>query len=89
MKKLIPLSFVLLFVVVASAPAATRLVPSQYFTIQMAINDSSHGDVVIVEPGTYYEVINFKGKNSYWTGHKNVLHRGKRENRHTEAACNR
>jgi parallel beta-helix repeat protein len=35
-------------------------VPSEYSTIQAAINASSNGDVVIVAPGTYYENINMK-----------------------------
>jgi predicted outer membrane repeat protein len=39
-----------------------RRVPSQYATIQSAINASVHGDTVLVSDGTYYENINFKGK---------------------------
>ncbi len=38
-------------------------VPTNYPTIQAAITASSHGDTVLVEPGTYYENINFRGKN--------------------------
>ena len=41
----------------------TLLVPSQYSTIQSAINASSNDDTVLVSPGTYYENINFNGKN--------------------------
>jgi len=33
--------------------AANRTVPTQYTTIQAAIDDCNHGDVVIVEPNTY------------------------------------
>ncbi len=44
-----------------SAPALHR-VPSQYATIQSAINASAHGDTVLVSDGTYYENIRFKGK---------------------------
>jgi len=38
-------------------------VPSEYETIQEAIDIAVEGDTAIVEPGTYYENINFKGKN--------------------------
>lgn len=38
-------------------------VPGNYSTIQAAINASSGGDTVLVEPGTYMENINFRGKN--------------------------
>ncbi|MBN1787601.1 MAG: right-handed parallel beta-helix repeat-containing protein [Sedimentisphaerales bacterium] len=34
-------------------PAVNRLVPSQYTTIQSAINDCNDGDTVIIFPGTY------------------------------------
>ena len=38
-------------------------VPSQYSTIQEAINVSSSGDTVLVESGTYYESnLSFDGK---------------------------
>ena len=40
-----------------------RHVPSIYPTIQKAIDFAGEGDVVIVEPGRYYENINFNGKN--------------------------
>jgi parallel beta-helix repeat protein len=47
----------LLIVVSNAAMAATLMVPSQYATIQNAINASSNGDTILVSPGTYrYEV---------------------------------
>lgn len=43
------------------APQIIR-VPQDYSLIQQAINASSHGDLIIVSSGTYYERINFLGK---------------------------
>jgi len=37
----------------ALAPAANRLIPDEYATIQAAIDECVDGDVVIVAPGTY------------------------------------
>ncbi|MFA4953278.1 MAG: FG-GAP-like repeat-containing protein [Candidatus Pacearchaeota archaeon] len=45
------------------AKAETLLVPSQYSTIQSAIDASHNGDEIIVQPGRYIENINFKGRN--------------------------
>ncbi len=63
MRKIVILSLTLSFVIGALAPAATRQVPEQYETIQMAIDDANDGDIVIVSPGTYLGNINFNGKN--------------------------
>ena len=38
-------------------------VPNPYSVIQTAIDSSSDGDAVVVEPGTYHEKINFNGRN--------------------------
>jgi type IX secretion system substrate protein len=42
--------------------ALIRNVPGSYATIQSAINASVNGDTILVEPGTYTENINFRGK---------------------------
>ena len=55
MKLLIPLLAVL-----ALAPAAfcaTRSVPSQYSTVQAAVNAATAGDVINIANGTYNEVV--------------------------------
>ena len=44
--------------------ARIRHVPAEYPTIQDGINDCSGGDTLLVEPGTYYENLNFNGQ--YW-----------------------
>jgi hypothetical protein len=53
--------FCLSSVVIVSA--ATFYVPDDYPTIQGAIDASQHGDVIIVRAGTYFENIDFTGKN--------------------------
>lgn len=60
MKKLF--LFIILILYSLAANAAVRNVPSQYATIQSAINASVNGDTVLVDQGTYYENINFYGK---------------------------
>ncbi len=49
-----------------TALAETRLVPLEYSTIQLAIDDCVNGDIVLVAPGTYTgegnRDIDFKGK---------------------------
>ncbi|MHC4333192.1 MAG: right-handed parallel beta-helix repeat-containing protein [Planctomycetota bacterium] len=37
--------------------------PADFHNIQAAINDSNHGDIIIVNEGLYVESINFMGKN--------------------------
>ena len=63
MKRAILLSLALLSITTTNSQAETRLVPSDYATIQQAIDGSNDGDVVIVETGKYTENINFSGKN--------------------------
>jgi len=50
---------VVLTVYVPQAIAETRRVPSEYSTIQSAINAASDGDTIIVDQGIYYENIHF------------------------------
>lgn len=55
----------LLFVVAAANLLLAKIhkVPADFSTIQAAINSSSNGDTVVVYPGTYFENINYRGKN--------------------------
>ncbi len=56
--------FTVLFVSLFSKINATVInVPADYSTIQGAVNASVEGDTVLVAAGTYYENINFRGKN--------------------------
>jgi hypothetical protein len=47
----------------ATTFASELTVPGTYPTIQAAINAAFNGDTITVFPGTYYENINFNGKN--------------------------
>jgi len=47
----------------AAVHAETINIPDDYDTIQAGIDASSDADTVLVQPGTYYENINFNGKN--------------------------
>ncbi len=49
-------------------------VPGNFATIQSAINAASHGDTVLVEPGTYFENINFRGRNIVLTSRFYIAH---------------
>jgi predicted outer membrane repeat protein len=52
------------FLLLAGAlPAAELLVPSQYTTIQAAVDASTDGDIITISPGTYIENIKVKGSN--------------------------
>jgi hypothetical protein len=62
MNRVILLIFALLLFLTMPVWAETRRVPTDYTTVQGAIDASSDGDVVIVEPGTYEGNFNFKGQ---------------------------
>ena len=62
MKLFVIITFTL-FSLSQSTAQDTLKVPSEYGSIQQAINSSADGDIVLVAPGTYLENINFKGKN--------------------------
>ncbi|MCX6157604.1 MAG: T9SS type A sorting domain-containing protein [Ignavibacteriae bacterium] len=48
--------------VLSNAYSTIRGVPGTYSTIQLGINAAANGDTVLVEPGTYFENVNFRGK---------------------------
>jgi len=56
------LGIVFAIIICSNAMAATINVPGDHATIQAAINAATNGDIVLIQPGTYNEHINFNGK---------------------------
>jgi hypothetical protein len=54
--------FIGMLLMCALAFSATIYVPDHHTTIQTAIDAASIGDTIIVRPGTYNEIIEFRGK---------------------------
>lgn len=52
-----------IFIFSKTASAIIHEVPSDFSTIQEAINAAVNGDTIVVATGSYYENLNFKGKN--------------------------
>jgi len=57
-----PTIFILILLFPAVSFSATLLVPQDHLTIQGAIDAAQTNDTVLVDPGTYVENIDFKGK---------------------------
>ena len=57
-------AILILFATAQQTQATIINVPADSTTIQAAINGTSHGDTVLVQPGTYFENINLTGRTS-------------------------
>ena len=62
MKKIIIMGFLLILLYV-TVKATIINIPDDFPTIQQGINVSVDGDTVLVQPNTYFENINYNGKN--------------------------
>ncbi|MBN2009987.1 T9SS type A sorting domain-containing protein [candidate division KSB1 bacterium] len=69
MKYFIIFSIVLFIPFILFAQNHRINVPGDFTKIQDAINSSVDGDTILVAPGTYYENVNFKGKNILLSSH--------------------
>ena len=55
--------FLLFLLLTISLFSAIINIPADQPTIQAGINVTTNGDTVLIQPGTYYENINYNGKN--------------------------
>jgi hypothetical protein len=60
---------ILVLIAASSLTARTIKVPTEAGSIQEGINQAVHGDTVLVDEGTYYENIHFRGKNIVVASH--------------------
>ncbi len=59
----------LMTVLISHLLSLTIRIPEQFSSIQDGINAACLGDIVLGASGTFYENINFKGKNIFFTSH--------------------
>jgi beta propeller repeat protein len=68
MKRAFLPSVLALCMVMGTVLGETRVAPRDYASIQAAIDACSDGDTVLVMPGVYFEIIDFRGKDITVTG---------------------
>jgi hypothetical protein len=63
MRKMLIIGMGILFLCSGALSATIINIPTNYSTIQQGIDASQDSDTVLVHPGTYYEHLNYNGKN--------------------------